>query len=496
MNLLYPAPLPIHLLLVGGDPANRRACRSALQQSSLSFSIQEAETPGQAVELACFEDFDCVLLDQRRPDFEDLKRLAGILNAEDGSGIPVVMLADSDDPGTALRALELGATDYVAKDAGHGLPWVPAAIFKALREREAHREKRAVRAELETARAKYRGLVEQMPAIVYLASLEQPGKLLYISPRIGDCLGYPVELWRENPEGILAGVHPEDRPGLIEQLSRTYEHHTPLRTEYRMLKRDGRARWMLDEARVVRDETGHALFLQGLLVDITEDKENQRDLEYYRRRLEDLVAQRTLQLEKQSGLLWAANHRMDVELCQRKQAEAALRASEVRFRLLLESVGEGIFGIDAEGRCTFVNRAALSIFGCDEAFEPEGLDLLAALCHCQDDDPPREQCPLLHTLRDGVPTRFTETLLRADGGSFMAELTAYPLRANAGIKGAVVVVRDLGEARSFPPRLAYVSGHARPWPQRLEFEWHSEVAQTGWSAPGGWAKPLPQAASG
>ena len=51
------------------------------------------------------------------------------------------------------------------------------------------------------------------------------------------------------------------------------------------------------------------------------------------------------------------------EIDERWQAERALRASEARFRLLLESAGEGIYGLDSEGRCTFVNEAALAMLG-------------------------------------------------------------------------------------------------------------------------------------
>ncbi len=461
MNV-YPDASPIRLLVIGNDRVERLACRRVLERSGSMFSIGEAETMEQGLTIARAEDFDCILLDHRLPGFDGLDFLADF--GEEGREFapPVVVIAQSNDAGAAMRALKMGAADYVVKDSGGSLEWIPTAIFKVLRERRAYREKHQAMEDLRAAKAKYRGLVEQLPAIVYIASLEQPGKLLYLSPRLRDCLGHPVELCRDAPEGLLKWIHADDREHVAEQLARTYELHVPLRAEYRMIKHDGRTCWMLDEAEVVRDEEGRAMFLQGLLVDITEDKENERELEYYRHRLEDLVAQRTLQLEKQSGLLWAANNRMDLELCQRKQAEAALRASEARFRLLLESVGEGIFGMDREGRCTFVNKAALDLFGCGDIGEPEGQDILTALCRCRNgtEEEPAHKCPLLLTLHDGVPSRFTENLLRGDGSSFIAEFSAYPVRGDAGVTGAVVVARDLDETRqTLSRRLSRDSGY-------------------------------------
>lgn len=479
---------PVRLLLVASDPVDSAACRRVLARSGGAFALHEAGTVAQGIVLVQDGGCDCVLLEQRRPDWELLAELAGTCER---AGVPVVVLAGAEDAGVGLRALESGAADYVVATAA-GLEWLPAAIFKALRESAARRVGRAALAELGAVRAQYRGLVEQMPAIVYLAALEPPGRLLYLSPRIADCLGYPAERWREARDGLLGAVHPEDRPRLAGLWARTWEDHAPLRAEYRMLKRDGRVRWMLDEARVVRDELGRPLFVQGLLVDITEDKENERDLEYYRHRLEDLVAQRTEQLERQSGLLLAANQRMDLELCHRKQAEAKLRASEARFRLLLESVGEGILGMDRQGRCTFINRAARDLLGCEDGWEPVGQDLLGFLCHCQGEV--AEPCPLRRTLRDGVPARFDETLLRSDGTHFVAEFAAYPLRIGAEAAGAVVVLRDIGEARAFIARLAQGAGFGGHLPGRLDAEWPVEAPSSAHHAPR--AEPLRQVATG
>ncbi len=230
---------------------------------------------------------------------------------------------------------------------------------------------------LRSAEAKYRTLVEQIPAITYIASLENPGKLLYLSPQIHQ-LGFPQEYWLDDTQGWLKRVHTDDHLDVIEAFAHTYEHHAPLRCEYRLVKSDGQVRWFLDEAVLVRDEAGESLFLQGILVDITKDKEIEQELYYYRKRLEELVTQRTEQLEKQCAILKSANANLDKALSELRQSDSSLSASEERFRLLLESAGEGILGLDAKGHCTFVNRAALTMLGYDQE-ELMGQDIHATI---------------------------------------------------------------------------------------------------------------------
>jgi PAS domain S-box-containing protein len=176
------------------------------------------------------------------------------------------------------------------------------------------------------AEAKYISLVEQIPVITYIASLETPVKLLYVSQQISQ-LGFPAADWLDDPQGLLKRVHPEDVAVTIEAYALTYEHHVPLRCEYRLNNHDGQSRWFLNKANVVLNEAGESLFLQGVLVDITKNKETEQELSYYRRRLEELVSQRTEQLEKQCMILKSANANLDAALIELKQANSDARKS-------------------------------------------------------------------------------------------------------------------------------------------------------------------------
>lgn len=123
-----------------------------------------------------------------------------------------------------------------------------------------------------TSEAKYRTLVETLPAIVYLGEYGDQGDWLYISPQLEHVLGYTPQEWLAHPGPMNTFTHPEDLPAAREAEERSLATGEPYRAEYRMQAKDGRWVWILDEASVVRDELGRPLFMQGIMYDITDRK--------------------------------------------------------------------------------------------------------------------------------------------------------------------------------------------------------------------------------
>lgn len=132
--------------------------------------------------------------------------------------------------------------------------------------------------ELRETEAKYRTLVEQLPAVVYLGEYGEDGDWLYISPQIRSVLGFTPEEWLAHPGPMNMLTHPEDLPRVREREEHSRRTGEPFRAEYRMRRRDGRWIWILDEAAVVRDDAGRPLYMQGLMHDITERKEAEERL--------------------------------------------------------------------------------------------------------------------------------------------------------------------------------------------------------------------------
>jgi two-component system cell cycle sensor histidine kinase/response regulator CckA len=131
---------------------------------------------------------------------------------------------------------------------------------------------------LAAAEQRYRSLVEHLPLVTYVDSLDELSSNLYTSPQIEPLLGYPVEQWTSDPGLFVRCLHPEDRERVLAEHARSHASGEPLRTEYRLVAKDGRVVWLQDEAVVVRDEEGRPLFLQGYLMDITRRKASEQAL--------------------------------------------------------------------------------------------------------------------------------------------------------------------------------------------------------------------------
>jgi len=125
------------------------------------------------------------------------------------------------------------------------------------------------------AEAKYRNLVERIPAVVYLAEYGEEGDWLYISPQIERVTGYTPEEWLAHPAPQGTFTHVDDIASVRAEEERSYRTGEPFRAEYRMQRRDGRWLWILDEASVVRNDDGRPLFMQGVLYDITTRRETE-----------------------------------------------------------------------------------------------------------------------------------------------------------------------------------------------------------------------------
>jgi PAS domain S-box-containing protein len=136
-------------------------------------------------------------------------------------------------------------------------------------------ERRRVERELRRAEARYRELVERLPAVTYIEACdtdERKTDLLYVSPQIETMFGYSPEEWTADPELFVKLLHPEDRERVLAEDERTELTGEPFRVEYRQFTRDGQVLWIRDDAVLVRDEEGKPLYWQGVIFDISSQK--------------------------------------------------------------------------------------------------------------------------------------------------------------------------------------------------------------------------------
>jgi diguanylate cyclase (GGDEF)-like protein/PAS domain S-box-containing protein len=127
---------------------------------------------------------------------------------------------------------------------------------------------------------RFKLLVEQSPGVVYMDALDETASTLYISPRIEQLTGYAPREWRRDPDLWPRLLHPEDRERALELTARHNETGEPFLMEYRMIARDGRIVWVRDEAIMVRRDDGTFLHSQGIMQNITAEKEAEERIEF------------------------------------------------------------------------------------------------------------------------------------------------------------------------------------------------------------------------
>ncbi len=185
-----------------------------------------------------------------------------------------------------------------------------------------------------TAEARYRALVEQIPATTYIDQADGSGRSSFISPQIQSMLGVSPEDWRQADAAEWDRmIHPEDSPRVLAAYRRVVETGQPFNEEYRIFRPDGRLVWIDDHAIRLDDASGQPSGIHGVMFDITV----------------------------------------------RKQAEEELLRQTTLFRNLFESSPEAIAVVDQEDRVLEVNRSFETLYGYLEA-EAQGHyinDLLA-----------------------------------------------------------------------------------------------------------------------
>lgn len=122
--------------------------------------------------------------------------------------------------------------------------------------------------------AKYRALVEQIPAVIFMAYLDQGIGEAYVSPQIEEALGFSQREWLEDPVRWYQRIHPDDKARWSVEAAAMFQSGKPLRSAYRVVARDGRVRWFHCEAKMIRREDGSPWFIHGVGVDITDLKED------------------------------------------------------------------------------------------------------------------------------------------------------------------------------------------------------------------------------
>ena len=258
-------------------------------------------------------------------------------------------------------------------------------------------ERKRAEDSLREAEARFRTLVEQIPAIVYSDSAEHMGLTHYISPQITTILGYDPDEWSLNNDLWTKVIHPEDRERVLKEYNRSYETGQPFTAEYRLTSSTGQIVWIRDESVLIPDQSGRPSFWQGIMFDITE----------------------------------------------RKQAEMALAESEERYRQLFDLSPDAI-AVHGAGKILLVNTAAMKILG---AAKPEDIIGRPMLDFVHPDYRKMVMKRTRQQIIGGKVVPVTEEkFIRVDGTSIDVDVTAAPIHFQDSLV-SLVLFRDITERK-------------------------------------------------
>jgi PAS domain S-box-containing protein len=228
-------------------------------------------------------------------------------------------------------------------------------------------------------------------------------------------------------------VHPEDRAFAVGLVDRAFETGDTVKGEWRVIWRDGSVHWTLGCFQGFKTAAGEPMSLIGVNIDITERKEADAELEKHRQHLEELVQERTQQLE-------AVNAQLQTDITERRRVEQALRESESQFRSLFESSPIAVFVATPDGGILAANPVACAMFGMSEA-----KICLAGRKGLVDPSDPRFAAALEQRQRTGRVVAAELNFIRANGEHFTAELDSVMLPGSP--PRLFVMLRDITERK-------------------------------------------------
>jgi diguanylate cyclase (GGDEF)-like protein/PAS domain S-box-containing protein len=248
------------LLIVDDNEMNRDMLARRLERKG--YEIEVAESAQQLLQRIKPDSADIVLLDIEMPDMSGLEALKKLREGFSSIELPVIMVTAKNQSEDIVKALDLGANDYLTKPVDF-----PVALARIATQLSLKRAHEALRESEERYALAARGANDGLWDWNLLTNV------MYFSPRWKSMLGYHEGEIGHKLEEWLDRIHDSDRERVKDELAAHRKGLTPhFESEQRVLNKDGTFRWMLSRGLAVRDASGKATRMAGSQTDITEGK--------------------------------------------------------------------------------------------------------------------------------------------------------------------------------------------------------------------------------
>jgi PAS domain S-box-containing protein len=394
------------ILLVDDQPANLAVLEALL--AGLDAALVSVDSGEAALRALLADEFAAVLLDVQMPTLDGFQTAELMRQHPRSQAVPIVFITAGDpDDFPFERAYALGSVDYLAKPLN--APVLRARVGQLLALYRKDAELTRLRAAA-PARAASPGQASRLRLIL---------ENLHDYAFIGTDTGRRITEWEAGAEAITGWSAPEAL-GQSADIIFTPEDRAAGKPDEEAARAGATGR--SEDKRWHLRKDGTRFFADGMMIALRKEGELRGELLGYAKIMRDATA------EHLAGERLAASER-------------ALGESTERFARLLESSGEGIVGLDADGRCSFLNPAAAACLGYAPG-ELAGVAVGALLPPA--DEGGIEEALLLAALRGGDVLRLDDArLLRKDGSTLPVACSLHPMSTGAREGGAVLTFPDI-----------------------------------------------------
>ncbi|TWI63373.1 PAS domain S-box-containing protein [Desulfobotulus alkaliphilus] len=268
------------ILIVDDQPVNIQSLARLLKDD---YQILVATGGIKALEIAQSPSPpQLILLDIQMPDMDGYEVCRRLQGDEITRKIPVIFVTAKDSGSDEEEGLALGAVDYISK------PFVPgvvrARVDNQIRWKQAE-------AEIKKNRDQFQSLVFNIPGITYRCQMDINWTMIYMSHMVEQLTGYPDSDFINNAARTYESViHPEDTAHVSQSIKKAAALDEFWNIEYRICRQNGEICWVHEKGRAVRDNDGSILYLDGFILDITDQKRAEAKLKKSNEELEKATA--------------------------------------------------------------------------------------------------------------------------------------------------------------------------------------------------------------
>ena len=389
----------LRVLMVEDSDGDVQLMIRTLKKAGYEPAYQQVETAESMRNALEKEPWDVILCDYQMPQFTGQDAIA--LLKETGMETPLIIVSGIIGEETAVECMRSGALDYIMK--GNLARLIPA-IERELREAAIKKENQVMTVLLGESEKRFTHVFQHAPVPMAIASVAG-GQLLAVNKKYVHLTGFSQEELRNHTvKELNLWVNPDEREEIIRTIRQT--------------------KTVSNRPIMVRTKSGGILDL--------------------------LFSADVMDIEGITCMVSSA-----IDITEQKRHESKIRELSQMNQRVLDSAGEGIYGLDFNSNVTFMNVAGARMLGWDVK-EIIGMNSHKAWHHTRADGTfyPEEECGIKEILKNGVgKTSIEDWFWKKDGRGFPVEYTNNPIYEKDLLIGAVVTFRDITERKQATEKL-------------------------------------------